>query len=170
MTREQRLRRVALLCCHCLRNLAYYRVGWKRRKPVFETDSEFWKTANGNFLDTCVLEWCKLFGDVRGMHYWKKVITDDSKFFAGLLKHLSISEAELESYVKEMRTYRDKFVAHLDSELVMNIPKLDLAKKSVLHLYKYILAMENEDNLFHGLPTNGAGYFRSSSREAKREY
>ncbi len=28
MTRQQRLRRVALLCCHFTRNLAYYRSGW----------------------------------------------------------------------------------------------------------------------------------------------
>lgn len=104
------------------------------------------------------------------MHYWKKVITDDGRFFPGLLKHLSVSEADLDSYIKEMRTYRDKFVAHLDLGLVMSIPKLDLAKKSVLYLYKYILAKEDEGNLFHGMPTNGAGYFRSSTREAKRVY
>jgi hypothetical protein len=168
MTRKHRLRRVALLCCHCLRNLAYYRAGWRNRKPVFS--DEFWKTANGNFLDACVLEWCKLFGDARGLHYWGKVITDSEIFFAGLLKELPVTESELDTYVKEMRTYRDKFVAHLDSDLVMNIPRLDLATTSVLYLYKYILANEDDGNFFYGLPSKGAGYFRASIREAKRQY
>ncbi len=116
------------------------------------------------------MEWCKLFGDARGLHCWEKVITDSKTFFTGLLKELSVTESEMDTYGKEMRTYRDKFVAHLDSDLVMNIPKLDLATMSVLYLYKYILANEDDDNFFHGLPSKGAGYFRASFREAKRQY
>lgn len=168
MIRKQRLRRVALLCCHFLRNLAYYRAGWKDGRLVL--DGEFWKTVNGNFLDICVLEWCKLFGDMRGKHYWGKVITDQRAFSKALLKQLSATNAEFEAYISEMRTYRDKFVAHLDSELVMNIPKLEVAKKSVLFLYEYILTEEEDGDYFNGLPPNGSSYFAQSSREAKSMY
>lgn len=61
MTREQRLRRVVILWCHFTRNMAYYRAGWKDKKPV--RSFEFWNTLNGNCLDIAVLEWCKLIGE-----------------------------------------------------------------------------------------------------------
>ncbi len=83
MTRNQLLRRVGILCCHCLRNIAYYKEGWRSGKLIFR--DQFWVTINGNFMDICVIEWCKLFGDTRGKHYWGKVITEKDKFLTGLL-------------------------------------------------------------------------------------
>ena len=50
MTRKQRLRRVAILCCHCLRNLAFYKSGWK--DGSLKIDGDFWINVNGNFLDS----------------------------------------------------------------------------------------------------------------------
>src|SRR6266571_8412423 len=125
MTRKQHLRRVAILCCHFLRNLAFYKTGWRGGSLIFQ--DQFWVSVNGNFLDICVLEWCKLFGDSRGKHYWRKVISDPTAFFKGLLKKLGMTEAEFTAYINEIKKYRDKFVAHLDSELIMNIPRLDVA-------------------------------------------
>jgi hypothetical protein len=109
-----------------MRNLAYYRVGgqyptgWKA--PPLQRIASFWRIVNGNFIDACVLEWCKLLGDPKGQHYWERVVRDTGKFKADLLKHLKFSESEFDGFRAEMREYRDKFIAHLDSELVMNIP------------------------------------------------
>lgn len=136
MTRKQRLRRVGILCCHFLRNLAFYKAGWRKNKPIF--NDQFWVNANGNFLDICILEWCKLFGENRGQHYWKKVISDQPAFSAELLHAVALTEIQFSAYVEEMRTYRDKFVAHLDSEEIMKIPKLRVARKSVSFLYCYL--------------------------------
>ena len=77
------MRRVALLCCHFLRNLVSYKAGWdgkniKRKDP-------FWVTVNGNVLDHCVLEFCNIFADEKGKHHWRKVVTDQGAFEAGLL-------------------------------------------------------------------------------------
>ena len=74
LTRRQRLRRVGILCCHTLRNLAYYRAWFDAGKP--RADENFWVSANGNFADITVLEWCKLFADERGKHHWAKVIKE----------------------------------------------------------------------------------------------
>lgn len=138
MNRTQHLRRSAILCCHFLRNLAFYKAGWRNGELIFQ--DQFWVNANGNFLDICVLEWCKLFGESRGQHNWRKVVTDQTKFSAALLHAVGRTEAEFEVYIVEMRTYRDKFVAHLDSEKIMNIPKLRMARKSVSFFYGYLLA------------------------------
>src|ERR1700733_933850 len=129
LSRRERLRRVVLLCCHFTRNLAYYRVGHpgEPRTP----NRDFWVTVNGNFLDQCVLEWCKLLGDLRGEHHWRQIVTDAAIFETELLRHLGMNAAEFDDYIKQMREYRDKFVAHLDSDRVMNPPRLDTALSSV---------------------------------------
>ena len=81
--------------------------------PLAHPLSDFCITAYNNFLDICVLEWCKLFGDKKGEHYWGAVVTDTVKFEKELLQHLSVDTAAFEAYRLEMRAYRDKFVAHL---------------------------------------------------------
>ncbi len=169
MIRKERLRRVAILCCHCLRNLAYYRAGWHGDELILK--GQFWINVNGNFLDICVLEWCKLFGDLRGKHYWGKIISDTQIFYAGMLHKLKVAEAELESLKKEMRRYRDKFVAHLDSDKTMYIPSnLTLAQKSVEYLYDYIIANEDEGDFFNDAPSNAKAFFEQHLRYGKAEY
>ena len=152
MTRRERIRRVGILCCHCLRNLAFYMAGWRDGNFISKEPSQFWITVNGNFIEICVLEWCKLFGLKDDEHYWEKVITDRASFFDGLMKLLEITNDEFEAYVKEMRSYRDKFIAHLDSENTMNIPVLLIAQQSASYLYDYLLAHEDEGNFFPDAP------------------
>jgi hypothetical protein len=87
LTRRDRLRRVTLLCCHFTRNLAYYRVAnpGEPRTP----NRSFWVTVDGNFLDQCVLDWCKLLDDERAQHYWAKIVSDKTRFERELLARLS---------------------------------------------------------------------------------
>ena len=132
MTRTQRLRRAGILCWHFLRNYAFYKAGWKKGQLV--TNNQFFVNANGNCLDVSVLEWCKLFGEEGGEHYWKKVITNQEVFFHQLLQRLKLTETEFENYVTSMRSYRDKFVAHLDKKTIMNLPKLRPARMSIFFL------------------------------------
>ena len=168
MIRRQRLRRVGILCCHCLRNLAFYKAGWRYRELIF-TD-QFWVNVNSNFFDVCVLEWCKLFGDKRGQHNWRKIITNQTAFFAGLLYAIGQTEAEFDSYIKEMKTYRDRFIAHLDSEEKMSIPKLRVARKSVSYLYCYLVANEEEDNCFCDAPANASCFYKQFYSQGRTVY
>jgi hypothetical protein len=155
LSRRERLRRVVILCCHFTRNLAYYRVGGRHpsgwKDPPLQPTASFWRVVNGNFIDTCILEWCKLLGDTKGQHSWMRVVSDKEQFKTELLKHLSVSEVQFEDFRQEMREYRDKFIAHLDSELVMNIPKLDVAKRSVEFYHDYLVKNEARDGDLSGL-------------------
>jgi hypothetical protein len=153
MTRRDRVRRTFILCNHFLRNLAFYRTGWLRggidRRPTLRRrDSQFWVNINSNFIDISVLEWCKLFGDAKGKHHWNKVITRPVEFEQQLHRYLRTTPEEFNEYLKEMRRYRDKFVAHLDDEPIMYLPRLRPAKKSAAFLHDYLLAHENDGDFF----------------------
>jgi hypothetical protein len=61
MSRQNRLRRVLILCCSFARNLACYRIGRRSEylhlmKPEQKPTFNFWRVVNGNFIDMCVLE------------------------------------------------------------------------------------------------------------------
>lgn len=154
MTRRKHLRRVARLCCHFLRNLAFYRSGLRFNKQPFWTD------VSNNFLDISILEWCKLFGDVRGQHNWRKVITNQTAFLSELLRVVGQTEEGFDSYILEMRAYRDKFIAHLDNEDVMHIPRLRVARKSISFLYDYLLDHEEADDCFFDAPSDAYSHYK----------
>lgn len=168
MTRRQILRRVGILCCHCLRNLAFYEAGWQQGELIFK--DQFWVNTNSNFLDICVLEWCKLFGDRRGKHHWRKVITDHASFLDDLLRTVNFNEAEFDAYIETMRDYRDKFIAHLDAEEVMHPPELAVVRKSVSFLYDYLIANQEEDACFNDAPTNASSFYKTHAVQGKRVY
>ena len=121
-------------------------------------NEDFWVSANGNFLDLAVLEWCKLFTDRRGKHYWNKVVPESVDFLSDLHAQLRVDACGFEAHCNEMKVYRDKFIAHLDDELVMHIPKLTLAINSVIYLYAVVRAEYSE--LLPDAPTNLRQFYR----------
>lgn len=155
LTRSQYLRRTVILCVSFARNLAYYRVGHSpARKSLLDLgnpDISFWRVMNGNFLDQVVLEWCKLFADRNGNHYCQNIVADQEEFKRDMLARLGVSEEAYNVYIKEMRSYRDKFVAHLDSDSVMQIPHLSLAKDAVWFYHEHIVLKEASED-FSRLP------------------
>jgi len=168
MTHSQRLRRVGILCCHCLRNLAFYLSWHEVGKPFIS--SQFWVNTNSNFLDITVLEWCKLFGDERGKQYFARVVSDPAQFRKKLFAELAVTEAAFNDCIQQMRTYRDKFVAHLDELDTMQIPDLTIAKKSTAFLYEYLLAQEAETDTFHDAPKSAKRFFDDFLAQGKAAY
>ena len=169
MTRKKYLRRIAILCLHCLRHVAYYRSGRNDNGDLIFR-SQFWVAANGNFIDICVLEWCKLFGDKRGKHYWRKGLSDPTAFYNSLLDELGMSEDEFNEYITEMRTYRDRYVAHLDLDEKFDVPRLDITRKSVLYLYKYLLDIEDEGGYFDDGPRDASHFYEAAFEEGRAVY
>ncbi len=169
MMRRSRLRRVGILCCHCLRNLAFRNAGWRRGSFALPKN-QFWINIDGNFLDIAVLEWCKLFGDKRGKHFWRKVVTAEHEFLDGLLKVLDVTDAGFDAYIEEVKTYRDRFVAHLDDDEEMQIPNLRLMKISVSYLFDYILANEDEGGYFNDAPKSAAAHYHKYLKEGQAVY
>jgi len=173
MSRRNRLRRVVILCRNVAVNLAYYRVGRKpEHLPLQDYDKKgnFWRAASGNFIDMCVLEWCKLFADPKGKHHWSKIVTDPTSFKRELLNYLAVNEAAFQKEIEGMRHYRDKFLAHLDSEEVMNIPALDIPKKAAWFYHSYIVKHEAQPGDLKGLPVELDPGYTQCENEAQAIY
>jgi hypothetical protein len=144
---RERRRRVILLCCSFARHLAIYKAGFGVGRALLEQGKPgFWRVISGSCLDICILEWCKLFAEPNGKHYWKKVVSEGNrkKFEIGLLGHLGVSAKEFGTFAAGVRLYRDKFIAHLDEERVMHIPQLANAIKAVWYLFDFMTTNECE--------------------------
>lgn len=157
MTKDQRIRRAALLCCHLTRNLAYFKAGWGELKPKREGD--FWITVLGNCIDVCALEWSKLFGDNKGKHHWKQIVDDEALFRARLLNTVGITEEQWKKSWLEIKEYRDKFIAHLDSESTMHVPHMEIPHSMVCFLYEELKLMATSKTIFAGLPATMPEYY-----------
>jgi len=175
MPRADRLRRVAILCTTFARNLAYYRAGRHEEHrhlldPGKTSSANFWRAINGNFIDMCVLEWCKLFADKEDKHHWTKIVTRPDDFHAALLDHLGLDEAGFQEQIVIMRRYRDKFLAHLDSDYVMNIPALHIPKKATWFYYEHLLKNEAGPGDMEGFPKDIDRGYQETEQEAEGIY
>jgi hypothetical protein len=75
---------------------------------------------------------------LNGKHYWKKVVPELAAFLPALRESIGVTEEGFDTYCREMKNYRNKFVAHLDSEREMQIPRLTIAIDSTIFLYTLI--------------------------------
>ncbi len=170
LTRRQRVRRVGILCLHCLRNLAFRNAGWKAGSYL-RPDEQFWRNVDSNFLDVAVLEWDKLFAEKKGKHAWHKVVTKQDDFREKLLEVAGMNQPEFDAYAMEARAYRDWFIAHLDDREEMQIPTLRVMRETSIYLYNYLLEHEDDDGtFFDGFPRNAGRFYAHFLREGKTVY
>jgi hypothetical protein len=175
ISRRDRLRRVLILCRNFAVNLAYYRAGRTPEHVVLQDfnlnrHANFWRAVSGNCIDICVLEWCKLLAEPRGKHYWSNIVSDPADFKARLLEYLGIDEAAFQMEIRVMREYRDKFLAHLDSDEVMNIPGLENAKKAVWFYYSQVVRYEATATDLIGVPSDLDSGYAEWECEAREVY
>jgi hypothetical protein len=159
---------VALLCCHYLGNCAYYYAGWDGKK--LKRDGQFARRVNGNFIDLCCLEFCKLFADKNGQHYWQKVVANHAAFMAGLLKAVGMTEGQFQEYITSMKFYRDKYVAHLDEETGGKYPTLSTGRAAAQYLFDYVVKNENDDDFFPDLDKSAADIYAARETEGGEAY
>ena len=164
MTKNMRVRRVALLCCHCARNVAYYRAWWDGKELV--TNDDFFVNANSNALDIAVLDWCMLFTDRGGKQHWRMVVPKPDQFMHELYAQLGIDKNFFDEHYLKTKTLRDKFLAHLDEERVMDIPDLTINLNSVVFLYGIL--QDEYAALLNDLPPELGQYYQERLAHGKR--
>jgi hypothetical protein len=171
MTKEgqDRLWRAVDTCRHCLKNIAFYRAGW--RMGQYRASGVFWQNANNAFFGLAISEWCKLFADGKGRHHWSLLVENRKRFEWELFKRVRKSEAQFKDYLKMAKGARDKAVAPLDEHTAMQMPNLRTARTSVAYFHDYLLHLPNairsaadEENLA------AASLYRGWYRVARLEY
>lgn len=168
MRNRTQMRRGGILCCHFLRNLAFYRSSHTTGTRL--TDSQFWLSVSSNFLEIAILEWCKLFGDRGGACYYTKLVINPDKFNDELLTRIGLTANQLSEYISQIRTYRDKFIAHLDKQNIFFIPDLSAALTCTIHLYDCMLLQEAATNTFHDAPKSAREFFQKHMIEGEQIY
>jgi len=158
-------RRVGILCCHFVRNFAFYEAGYNHDR--IKSKDQFVVSLNGNFLDISVLEWCKLFGDYSDKHHWKKIMSHDPTFKKRMLDELKISQEDLDLTYKSFRAYRDKFIAHLDSEEEMKIPEVSKGLNMVFFYYKEVKAL---CEAIEDWPSSIENFYKEHYQNALKQY
>jgi hypothetical protein len=174
----ERRRRMVLLCCNFMRNLAFHRAGIDPKVKddllnCHNSQGEFWIQAHGNFLDTCALDWCKLFTDSDSQHHWHRVFDDRKRFKKDLYTTLGVRGSEFDDQSEKVRIYRNKFVGHLDQERMMILPTLDLAKKAIAFLHARLVQQAPDPKVWEGLPSTAEqldGVFTRASEAAQSVY
>lgn len=104
----------------------------------------FWRIIVGGQLDIAVLEWCKVFGAHGEETHWKKLVptAEHSAYKKALLSELGCSDDQWMVYWDQMKSYRDRLVAHhIDGHQVATYPELTIALASAAYHYRYLLPL-----------------------------
>jgi hypothetical protein len=83
---------------------------------------------------------------------------------------MGLDEAAFQKEIEAMRRYRNKFLAHLDSDYTMNIPTLDVAKKAVWFYHAHIVSHEAGSGDLDGLPIDLETGYLQAEKEAAAVY
>jgi hypothetical protein len=132
--------------------------------------AQYWITATSNSLDISILEWCKLFADRKDPHHWENIVSDADEFERLMYKRLRVGAAYFEAYSLAVRRYRDKFLAHLDSDFVMEIPKLDLAMSASCIYYAHVRDIECAPQTARSFPADLHEYYEANLNEARNVF
>ncbi len=119
-------------------------IAMKRALVAVEPEPKlnFWRLVQGNQLDVAVLEWCKVFGSHAEATHWQNVVpaTEHDQYRTALFASLAVNAGEWSNYWEEMKGYRDNLVAHhIEAAKVPKYPHLELALKSSVFHYKYVI-------------------------------
>jgi hypothetical protein len=170
---EERRLNVVSLCCSFMRNLGFHSAGMQpevQRNLLTPThQGAFWREAHVNFIDICVLDWCKLFVDRTkgkrrkgrkgeqdwGEHHWRRVVNEPDRFGEDLCTTLGVTAAQFDDLIAKVKDYRNTFVAHRDEDRMAHLPMLELPKKAIAFLHERLAreAPSLQDWQCRGLPT-----------------
>lgn len=101
--------------------------------------NEFWVYTINGYLLQAIICWCKVFGSAENneVHYSKLSNKDDEPiiiedFIRRVAQGLRVRSVDFENYIKELREFRNKFVAHSVIKYKVLVPRLEWAYKTAV--------------------------------------
>lgn len=159
---------VGLVTTSCIRNIAHHRAGYASGMD-YDTPN-ISRDSYSNAFFVAVLEWCKIFGDHNADHYWPQFIEDPYVFLYDMLDFYSMTTEDYEDAMDEVRTFRDKFVAHLDMDVPEESPSMDMMLCTSMYLYDHLLANEGKTVFPHDAPRGSRWLYDHMFKESKMVY
>lgn len=163
--REKRLRRVALKCGDFARQLSYHRAISKYKDDL---KLNFWIAMFNNAIDLAVLDWFHLFGYHNDDMHWKNIVADISWFRSELYNILNVNDDEFKAYWEEIKSYRDKDVAHIEIRPVSSVPEMTMAMKAVNFYYQTVLKELSTFRDYNNWPIDLMDFHQRSLEQAKK--
>lgn len=111
-----------------------------------------------------------MFVDSKGKHHFSRALEDADQFRKDLIEKLGLTEAKFDNYIGSFKAYRDKFIAHLDEENMMNIPHMKVARRSAKFLYQRLLVQEAQNNTFADAPLSAKKVYKTFLSEGLKVY
>lgn len=133
------------------RSFIYYRTIHKSLSlKQLKTDEQFWIHSLNAFLNSAIIQWCKVFGTDSNEVHWKKAINENYINFQKvikdeILKNTNFSFNEWKNYHKEMRNFRNSYSAHRHTS---NLPPVPFLVKAFKVATAYFDFMHRELPLF----------------------
>jgi hypothetical protein len=91
----------------------------------------------------------------------------DAGFKERMFSELNIKQTDLDKVHGSIKAYRDKFVAHLDSEGTMNIPRLDEGLRMVCFYYSEVEKICED---MSGLPGSLESFYDKNYKDGRAQY
>jgi len=136
-TQKDKLIDYLIRLLYVVRNAACHRALSKYKNQL---NQNYWILIFNNFFDIAILDWCKVFGSESEPTHWKNIVDDPSSFRQGLLSALGIDQSNWETYWKDVKDYRDKYLAHHQNDPSRtHYPNLDIAVNSSFYFYKWLI-------------------------------
>jgi hypothetical protein len=157
--REYLLFRVATKCGDFARNLSFHRA-----LGEYVKDSEklnFWIHMYNNAIELAILDWFHLFGNHKDNLHWNRVVPDPMGFKRQLLQTIHMTEQEWSTYHKEIKSYRDKDIAHIEVRLRSQVPDMTEALRAAACYYAVVLD-ELQKYAIYDYPQNLRDYHERS--------
>jgi hypothetical protein len=161
--REKLLRRVALKCADCIRQLSFHRALEGNRS----FKQNFWIYMYNNAIDLAVLDWFHLFGYHNDDLHWKQIVEDVDLFRQGLMQSVGMTIDEWQKYRETIKDYRDKDVAHIEVRPLSQVPDMAVAIQATTYYYSIVLAELSEFRDYSAWPNQLDEYYKKSLEQSK---
>ncbi|CAA0117807.1 Uncharacterised protein [BD1-7 clade bacterium] len=106
-------------------------VCWKASMAIVKESDVLSVTISNNFFDMALLCWGHFFGNRSDELHYTNVLAQPDQFKSYLIDNLGINENDWNNNWLQLKDFRDKRIAHFDSDVSVVVPGMELAFECV---------------------------------------
>ena len=123
--------------------------------------SEILTSTYNAFLGVATITWCNVFGATKGNLHWSKTIRNITKeieqdFKNRIYSSTGLNEQEYQKYQRNIKKFRDKYIAHLDLNWqahIKKVPHFDTALTVAKEYRQWVYDLLRKETSFYQGPS-----------------